>query len=103
MSNIKKLDFYNIITGNKEFADSYGVDATTFMKVDNVDMVFDSRGNYLGIRTCRGKFINGKYTGKEGIKDFKSVDDLKIWAGVKCAIVDCAETKDGIIAEARRG
>lgn len=95
MSNIKKRDFYNVITGDKESIDNYGIDAATFRNVDNIDQVFDSRGQYLGIRTCRGKIINGKYTCKKGILDFKSFADLKIWAGKECPRVDLIETKDG--------
>ncbi len=95
MSNIKKKDFYNVITGDKESVDNYGIDAATFKNVDNIDQVFDSRGQYLGIRTCRGKIINGKYTCKKGILDFKSFTDLKIWAGKECPRVDLIETKDG--------
>jgi len=84
MVNFKKLDFYNAITGDTVDKKNYGRFAEVFKKVDNVDMVFDSRGSYLGIRICRGKFINGKFTGKEGPRDFKSYTDLKIWAGVEC-------------------
>lgn len=103
MSNIKKRDFYNVVTGDKEYKNDYGINASTFMKVDNVDMIFDSRGQYLGIRTCRGKFINGKYTSKEGIRDFKSFMDMEIWNGVKCARVDYVESRDGVFAEVRKG
>lgn len=95
MSNIKKKDFYNVVTGDKESIDNYGINASTFKKVDNVDMVFDSRGQYLGIRTCRGKIINGRYKCKVGIRDFKSFMDLKIWGGINCPRVDLIETKEG--------
>ncbi len=95
MSNIKKLDFFDAITGNPVGEESYGRDAEVYRKTDNVDMIFDSRGSYLGIRTCRGKFINDKYTAKEGIRDFKSFLDLKIWAGVQCSGPDFIESKDG--------
>ena len=95
MSNIKKREFYDSITGECVSGENYGFDCSVFKKVDNVDMVFDSRGQYLGIRTCRGKIINGKYTSKQGIRDFKSADDLRIWAGKQCADIQPIETKDG--------
>ena len=95
MSNIKKKDFYNAITGNNESIDNYGINASTFKKVDNVDMVFDSRGQYLGIRTCRGKIIDGIYKCKVGICDFKSFTDLRIWDSIHCPRVDLIETKEG--------
>lgn len=101
MSNIKKLDFFNVITGDPVSEESYGRDAQTFKKVDNVDMIFDSRGEYLGIRTCRGKFINDKYTAKEGIRDFKSFLDLGIWASKQCPKVDFIETRDGTSIQIR--
>lgn len=102
MVNIKKLDFFDIITGYPVNKDSYGRDSSTFKKTDNVDMIFDSRGKYLGIRTCIGKFINGKYTSKEGRRDFKSFLDLKIWTGVRCPKVDLIETKEGTFAQIER-
>ena len=96
MVNMKKIEFYDAITGQPANEEMYGLDTSVFRKVDNVDMIFDSRGEYLGIRTCRGKIIDGKYTCKKGgILDFKSFEDLKIWAGVKCAKVEFIETKDG--------
>ena len=95
MSNIKKRDFYDVITGDVTRAESYGSNASTRKKVDNVDMIFDSRGSYLGIRTSRGKFENGKYIIKKGPYDFKSFLDLKIWAGKRCNPMDFIETKDG--------
>lgn len=101
MSNIKKRDFYNVITGDSVDGNKYGIDAEIFKKVDNVNMVFDSRGSYLGIMTCRGKFINDKYTAKEGIRDFKSFLDLGIWAGKQCPKVDFIETKEGNFMQIR--
>lgn len=101
MSNIKKLDFFNVITGNPVSEESYGRDSSTFKKVDNVDMVFDSCGRYLGIRTCRGKLINGKYIAKEGIRDFKSFLDLNIWTSKQCPKVDFIETRDGTSIQIR--
>lgn len=95
MSNIKKKNYYDAITGCDVDGKNYGIDAAIFKKVDNVDLVFDSRGRYLGIRTCIGKFINGKYTAKRGPYNFKSFDDLKIWAGRRCENTDFLETKDG--------
>lgn len=95
MCNIKKRDFFNVITGEPTNAENYGTDASIFKKTDNTDLIFDSRGVYLGLRTCRGKFINGKYTSKQGIRDFKSADDLRIWAVTKCANVDFIETGEG--------
>ena len=44
MSNMKKRDFYNIITGERVDGENYGKDAATFKEVDNVVLVFDSRG-----------------------------------------------------------
>lgn len=87
MTNLKKLDFYNVITGEKEDFNTYGIKASTFKKLDNIDMVFDSRGEYLGIMTCRGKFVNGKYTSKKGIKDFKTSEDLMLWNNIECVEV----------------
>lgn len=84
MVNFKKLDFYNAITGDPVDEKNYGRFAEVFKKVDNVNMVFSSRGEYLGIQTCRGKIIDGKFTGKKGPRDFKSYTDFKIWAGVEC-------------------
>lgn len=101
MSNIKKLDFFDIITGDPVSGESYGRDASTFKKADNVDMIFDSRGEYLGIRTCRGKLINGKYIAKEGIRDFKSFLDARIWTGMQCASSDFIESKDGNVMQIR--
>ena len=96
MTNIKKRDFYDVITGYPVSKERYGLDATVFKKVDNVDLIFDSRGQYLGIRTCRGKIINGRYTCKKGgISDFKSFTELKIWEGIRCPKVDFIETKAG--------
>ena len=96
MVNTKKIEFYDVITGQPANKEMYGLDTAVFRKMDNVDMIFDSRGTYLGIRTCRGKIIDGKYTCKKGgILDFKSFEDLKIWAGARCAKVDFLETKDG--------
>lgn len=95
MSNIKKRDFYDAVTGEPVNKERYGIDAVVFRKVDNVDLVFDSRGRYLGTRTCRGKIINGKYTCKKGVFDFRSFMDLDIWEGVQCPKVDFIETKEG--------
>lgn len=99
MSNIKNRDFYDAITGDIVGAESYGRDASTSKKVDNVDMIFDSRGSYLGIRTCRGKFENGKYIASKGPYDFKSFLDLKIWAGKECGSMDFIETKEGVFLQ----
>lgn len=101
MSNIKKKDFYDVITGDDANIKSYGIDAATFKRVDNIDMVFDSRGKYLGIRTYRGKIIDGKYTCKKGIFHFKSFIDLKIWAGIQCTKVDFIETQKGNFMQIR--
>jgi hypothetical protein len=95
MCNIKKRDFYNAITGDIVGAENYGVDAAIFKKVDNVVMIFDSRGCYLGINTCKGKIINGKYITKKGPSDFKSFSDLKIWAGEECSPSQFIETGNG--------
>ena len=102
MTNIKKKDFYDSTTGEDANGENYGIDAAIFKKVDNVDLVFDSRGRYLGIRTCRGKFINGKYTSKVGIRDFKSFMDLRVWAGTRCANVDFIETDQGNFIQIRK-
>lgn len=102
MVNIKKRDFYDVITGDSVSGENYGLDAAVFKKVDNMDLVFDSRGKYLGTRTCRGTFINNKYTSKKGIFDFKSFLDLKIWAGRECRKVDFIETKEGVSAQIRQ-
>ena len=95
MVNFKKIDYYNVITGKSVNKEMYGFDTSVFKKVDNIDMIFDSRGRYLGIFTCRGKIINGKYTCKQGIRDFKSFTDLQIWAGVQCPRLDFIETDQG--------
>lgn len=102
MSNIKKRDFYNATTGDSVDGNNYGIDAEIFKRADNVDMVFDSRGSFLGIMTCRGKFINGRYTCKRGIHDFKSFMDLKIWAGKQCSGVDFIETGEGVFMQIRK-
>ncbi len=103
MSNIKKRDFYNATTGEYADKERYGADAEIFKKVDNVDLVFDSRGEYLGIRTCRGKIIDGKYTCKKGILDFKSFTDLEMWSGIECPKVDFIESGEGSFIQIREG
>ncbi len=95
MVNIKKIEFYDATTGKSVEKERYGIDAQVFKSVDNVDLIFDSRGQYLGIRTCRGKIINGKYTSKKGIRDFKSFMDLNVWSGIRCAAADFIETGEG--------
>ena len=102
MVNIKKRDFYNAITGDETDGKDYGVDASTFRRVDNVNMVFSSRGEYLGIQTCRGKIVDGKYIAKQGPSDFKSFQDLKIWAGKGCRNEFFIETKDGTFVQIDR-
>lgn len=99
MSNIKKRDFYNVTTGEDVDGENYGKEAAIFKKVDNVSMVFDSRGKYLGIRTCRGKIVDGKYIAKKGPHDFKSFLDLNIWAGKGCNSTYFIETKDGTFVQ----
>jgi len=88
MTNLKKKDFYNVITGEDVNKESYGINASTFKRVINVDMVFDSRGQYIGIRTCRGKFENNKYIPNKGIHDFKSFSELMIWNNQKCTLIE---------------
>ena len=95
MTNLKKKEFYDVITGDNVDTGYYGTDAATFRKADNIELVFDSRGSYLGIRTSRGKFVDDKYIATKGPYDFKSFMDLKIWAGKRCNNVDFIETKDG--------
>jgi hypothetical protein len=95
MCNVRKKEFYDAVTGDATDGKYYGMDAAIFRMVDNVDMVFDSRGSYIGIRTCRGKFVDDKYTTKKGPYDFKSFSDLKIWAGKGCSPSNFIETKDG--------
>jgi hypothetical protein len=95
MCNFKKKEFYDAITGNTTDGKYYGIDAAVFRNVDNVKMIFTSRGEYLGIITCKGTFIGGKYTTKKGPFDFKSFSDLKIWAGKGCSPSNFFETKDG--------
>lgn len=95
MCNIRKKDFYDAITGYSVGGQDYGTNASTFRKVDNVDMIFDSRGKYLGLRTCRGKLVDGKYTSKQGPSDFKSFLDLKIWAGKECNPAHFIEKRSG--------
>lgn len=100
MSNIRnQMAFFNVITGECIDGESYGKDAATFKKVDNIHMIFDSRGSYLGIRTSRGKFEKGKYIASKGPYDFKSFLDLKIWAGKRCSSMDFIETKDGVFLQ----
>lgn len=96
---MKKRDFYDAISGDTTSGENYGNDAAIFKKVDNVQMVFDSRGSYLGIKTCRGKIENGKYIVKKGPSDFKSFLDLKIWAGKRCSPMDFVETKEGVFLQ----
>lgn len=88
MANKRKYDFFDVITGDAADMKNYGRDASVYKRVDNIDMIFSSRGEYLGILTCRGKIINGKFTGKKGIRDFKSFLDLKMWAGIECVNLD---------------
>ncbi len=102
MVNRKKRDFFNVITGEIANPEDYGVDGRIYKKSDNVDMVFDSRGQYLGIRTCRGKFVDDKhgnkvYTSKKGIYDFKPVSDLMKYP-LQCCGSDFVEMKDGNFA-----
>lgn len=99
MSNIKNRDFFDVITGEAVDGEYYGKCASVFKKTSNVSMVFDSRGNYLGIRTCRGKIVNGIYKPKEGPCDFKSISDLKIWEDQECNNAFFLETKDGTFAQ----
>lgn len=96
MVNVKKLDYFNVVTGDAVDGKSYGRDAAVFKQSDNVEMIFSSRGEYLGITICEGKFINGKYTGKQGPKNFKSFTDLKIWAGRECINTNFIQTEDGV-------
>lgn len=106
MVNIKKKDFFDVITGEQVSGEYYGIDAAVFKKVDNIDMVFDSRGKYLGIRVCQGKIINDKgkiyYTGKKGIRDYRSISDLSIWACRPCSNIDFIETSEGVSAQIRQ-
>lgn len=95
MSNLKKLDFYDVTNGKPLDASTYGALNKSFKKVDNIDLIFSSRGEYLGIQTCRGKIINGKYTCKKGIKDFKSVEDLSIWDRGTCVPSNYVLSQDG--------
>jgi len=103
MCNIKKKDFYDVITGDDVSKENYGKDAATFKRVDNVEMIFDSRGEYLGIKTCRGKFVKGKYTTRQGPSDFKSFIDLKIWAGERCSPAHFIETGNGTFLQIDSG
>jgi len=96
---MKKRDFYDVITGECVSDEDYGIKASIFKKVDNARMIFDSRGQYIGLFTCRGKFENGKYIVKKGPSDFKSFLDLKIWAGKRCSPMDFIETKEGIFLQ----
>lgn len=102
MVNMKKRDFYDAVTGERVDGKYYGVDAAIFRRVDNVDMIFDSRGQYLGILTCRGKIVDGKYIAKQGPSDFKSFSDLKIWTGKGCRNEFFIETKDGTFVQIDR-
>lgn len=102
MANIKKRDFYNAITGDVTDAKYYGTDAAIFRRVDNVSMIFSSRGEYLGLMTCRGKMVDGKYIAKKGPSDFKSFSDLKIWDGKGCRNEFFIETKDGTFVQIDR-
>lgn len=103
MSNIKnQMSFFNVITGEIAKPEEYGVDGRIYRKSDNVDMIFDSRGSYLGVRSCRGKFVDDKhgnkvYTCKKGIYDFKSFLDIKKYQLQSCDI-DFIETGEGTYA-----
>jgi len=90
MSNVKKKDYYDCVTGCNEIEHDYGHFATVFKKTVNVDMIYDSRGKYLGIRTCRGSFNNnGKYIPNKGIRDFKSFTELyELWNGQLCVQIN---------------
>lgn len=101
MSNLKKIEYFNVVTGIPVSGEKYGVDASIFRKTDNVDLVFDSRGKYLGLRICGGREIDGKYTFKKGGFYFKSSDDLKIWENIKCIDYKVEKTKNGNIAKVK--
>lgn len=83
MSNIRKKEFYDVITGESVEEDRYGEDAIIYKKSTNVDMIFDSHGQYLGIRKSLGKMINGKLTFRRGPYIFQSADELKYLVGIK--------------------
>lgn len=85
IDNNKDFDFFNVYTGEIEDGFLYGKDSSVFKRTDNIKLVRDSRGKYLGIKTCRGSFNpNGIYTARKGPSDFKSYEELKIWVGQKC-------------------
>jgi hypothetical protein len=48
MSNIKKRDFYDVITGDPVMSKNYGYDSSIYKRSDNADMIFDSEGRISG-------------------------------------------------------
>lgn len=91
MSNLKKKDYFDCTTGEKVDGENYGRDAKIFKKSDNMELIYDSHGNYLGLRCSMGKFENenskdnkGEYIWSKGPYYYKSVEDLKVWDGIKC-------------------
>ena len=92
MSNLKQKDYFDCITGETVDDYNYGKDAKIFKKTDNIDLIYDSHGNYLGLRCSMGKFENengkdhkGKYIWSKGPYYYKSTEDLKVWGGIKCS------------------
>lgn len=89
MVNFKKKDYFDCITGENVDASNYGKDAKIFKNADNMELMYDSHGNYLGIRCSMGKYINEKtketYVWSSGPYYYKSPEDLKVWDGIKCS------------------
>lgn len=91
MTNLKKKEYFNVITGEKNDGKTYGKDAKIFKYADNISLIYDSRGKYLGLRISKGKFEfeddianKGLFIWEKGPFYFKSSDELKIWEGVSC-------------------
>jgi len=92
MVNFKKKDFFNCITGEDNDGSTYGTSAVIFRRSNNVELIYDSHNNYLGLRISTGKYENenneknkGKYIWSKGPYYYKSPEDLKIWEGIKCS------------------
>lgn len=95
MCNIRRKECYDAVTGDTVNARYDGKNAATFRKVDDANLIFDSRGQYLGIRTSKGKFAKGVCATKKGPYEFKSFVDLRTWTNQGCRKAIFAETKDG--------
>lgn len=83
MCNIKIKDFYNFITGEDCGKDTYSIFKTTYIKCNYEQLIYDSRGKYLGLRRrkidCKnGKIVIEKHYKFESFLYLKSHDNIPI-------------------------